>query len=89
MAGWFGRIVYRDPRWPAVRARALNRDGWRCRQCGRPGVLEVHHVKALAEGGEPYALANLRTVCVRCHLRAHRSAGVPGRAEWRAAVHGV
>lgn len=90
MAGKFGRTVYRSVKWGIARARTLNRDGWRCRECGRPGVLEVHHVKALADGGAPYDLANLRTVCRRCHFNAHRTASaVPGLAEWRAKVHGV
>ena len=28
-------------------------------------------MRALASGGEPYDLANLRTICRRCHFDAH------------------
>ena len=31
-------------RWRKLRRTVLERDGWRCHRCGRPGALEVHHV---------------------------------------------
>ena len=89
MAGKFGRTVYRDPRWQVARLRTLNRDNWRCRTCGKAGVLEVHHYKQLADGGDPFDVANLRSLCRPCHFRAHRSAGVPGRAAWRLRIEGL
>ena len=72
--------------WRALaRARraALDRDGWRCRRCGYPAGLEAHHVRPLAEGGAPYALANLETLCTGCHVAAHPH-GDPERRAWRA-----
>lgn len=70
MAGRRGRRVYNDPRWQRIRRVALDRDGWRCTQCGRPGRLEVHHKRALADGGPAFDLANLATLCRPCHFAA-------------------
>ena len=55
-------------RWRRVRLEVLERDGWRCVQCGKAGVLEVDHITPLELGGEPWALANLQTLCrTPCH----------------------
>lgn len=50
----------------AVKAR----DGWRCRRCGSPDHLTMHHVVPLARGGTD-APTNLETLCHRCHEVAH------------------
>ena len=55
-------------RWAVVRRRILDRDGWRCRECGRAGRLEVDHVEALEDGGDPWVPDNLQTLCRRCHI---------------------
>lgn len=73
-------------RWARARRAALERDGWRCTACGRPGRLEVHHAEALEDGGEPYALSNLRTLCRGCHAEHHRPPVPPAVAAWRALV---
>ena len=72
-------------RWQPVRRAALERDGYRCVECveqglGGAGKLEVHHVKPLYEGGLPYALDNLKTLCVGHHLEQAVSGP---RLEWR------
>ncbi len=56
-------------RWAIVRRAALHRDAWRCQQCGRAGRLEVDHVRALEDGGDPWAPDNLQALCRRCHIR--------------------
>ena len=71
--------VYNDKRWWQARAAALKRDGYRCTKCGRVGKLEVHHKVKLADDGERFALWNLRTLCVSCHLSMHVS---PERMLW-------
>ena len=73
-----------DPRhWAAVRRAAFERDGFRCTSCGRPGRLEAHHEPPLREGGDPYDLAGIRTLCRGCHIERHRPDGMtPGRADW-------
>ena len=57
-------------RWQRVRLAALERDGWRCRHCGRAaGRFEVDHIKPLAAGGAAYALDNLQSLCRPCHFK--------------------
>ena len=56
-------------RWARVRAGVLERDGHRCRACGRASwPLEVDHVKRIASGGSAWAEMNLQTLCGRCPL---------------------
>ena len=72
--------------WGRVRRAVLDRDGWRCRDCGRAGRLEVHHVQPLELGGAAFDLDNLRTVCFRCHHDAHRPTVSPAVQRWRELV---
>ncbi len=56
-------------RWARARRNVLDRDGWRCLNCGRAGRLEVDHVIALRNGGEPWDMGNLQTLCrAPCHF---------------------
>ena len=59
--------------WERNRLIALERDGYRCWDCGstKPRVV-VHHVKPWQPGQvDPHAVDNLRTLCDRCHRRTH------------------
>ncbi len=49
--------------WKRTRAAVLERDGNRCTTCGSTLGLEVDHV----HGNTDHQLANLRTLCGRCH----------------------
>lgn len=54
------------PEWEQLRQETLDRDGHRCRKCGRrPRKLDVHHIV-------PWSVAQshveLLTLCSRCHL---------------------
>ena len=56
-------------KWKRVRRAAIERDGYRCRACGKAaGRFEVDHIKPLSEGGAPYELDGLQTLCKPCHL---------------------
>ena len=55
-------------RWEVVRRAVFDRDGWRCRACGRPGRLQCDHVRPLLRGGDPWALDNLQALCRGCHV---------------------
>ena len=68
--------------WEWIREKVLQRDGRRCRQCGKAGRLEVHHVKHLQEGGDN-ALENLQVLCRDCHIRAHARPVSASTARWR------
>jgi HNH endonuclease len=70
--------------WQRLRARALQRDGNRCRHCGSTAKLSVHHLVRPQDGGRD-ELSNLATLCDHCHRLTHkamgkgRQQGFPGR----------
>ena len=71
--------------WEAARRAALDRDGWRCRTCGKAGRLEVDHVLPLDRGGDPLDLTNLQTLCRDCHFSktaGENSQPGPERQAW-------
>ena len=50
--------------------KVLERDSWRCQQCGTSKDLQVHHIQPRSQlGGD--VKENLITLCSRCHRRAH------------------
>jgi hypothetical protein len=55
--------------WKRTRAAVRRRDGNRCVNCGSGDRLSVHHVVPARLGGSD-AMANLATMCVRCHRQA-------------------
>lgn len=62
---------------PHAGVGGLERDGYKCRECGRKaeygGVwLEAHHRHPVSEGGS-YAPWNLVLLCVDCHRRRHNA----------------
>jgi 5-methylcytosine-specific restriction endonuclease McrA len=57
--------------WQKARARARQRDGQRCAHCPSTHNLQVHHLVSLEDGGEPFALSNLITLCQNCHSAQH------------------
>ncbi len=61
------------PEYKAWRKAVLDRDGYRCRECGttdRP--LQAHHIKAFALYPEHrFEVQNGITLCVDCHSETH------------------
>ena len=58
-------------KWKRVRRAAIERDGYRCRACGRASVgsFEVDHIIPISKGGLPFDLENLQTLCRSpCHF---------------------
>jgi hypothetical protein len=53
-----------------LRERVLERDRFRCRGCGRRSALVVHHRDRRSRADW------LVTLCIRCHIRIHRSSGL-------------
>jgi 5-methylcytosine-specific restriction endonuclease McrA len=49
-----------------LRRLILERDGWRCQQCGSFRNLDVHHMRRRSALGDD-AETNLITVCRECH----------------------
>lgn len=75
-----GRGLAKGRDWERIRRQVLERDAYRCRECGKAGRLEVHHLLHLDSGGTN-ALENLRTLCRSCHIEAHKRWGDP---DWEA-----
>ena len=62
------------PRLYATERRVvLERDGWRCQQCGSFRNLDVHHIRRRSALGDD-AEINLITLCRDCHQMLHRHA---------------
>ncbi len=60
-----------DPEeYTTVRRRVLERDGWRCQECGSMENLQVHHMKPRSRLGDD-VLYNLITLCIDCHRESH------------------
>ena len=79
-SGRTGRV--RDPLPAQLRFGILQRDGFRCRYCGRPGsalgvVLHVDHIVPVAAGGAT-SEDNLLTACEQCNLGKGTRAVVAG-----------
>ena len=58
-------------RWGRVRRAVLDRDNWRCRQCGRAGRLEVDHIDPDPHR-DPFDASNLQALCRACHISKTR-----------------
>ncbi len=50
----------------ALRWEVFERDGFRCRRCGRRRLLRADHIVAESKGG-PTTLENLQTLCAPCN----------------------
>jgi len=83
---------YDTRRWRRLREAALDRDDGLCRRCRAAGLTApasvVHHVRPVGEGGEPWDLGNLESLCRACHEsehgRAPSAAAEADRAAWLA-----
>ena len=68
--------AFRDSRWQKLRLQVMERDGWKCKACGRgenDGItLNVHHAYYTA-GTAPweYPIDSLVTYCEECHKERH------------------
>ena len=72
--------------WRRLRLCVLERDGWRCRRCGRAGALEAHHV-VRGGGPDPLDPEGIITLCRTCHLTETRRERRAGRtAAWDALI---
>ncbi|PTQ72739.1 HNH endonuclease [Celeribacter persicus] len=69
--------------------QALERDDWKCVQCGERRRLEIDHIEPVRDRPDlAYSLANLQTLCGRCHAsKTRQEVGwkplPPERQEWR------
>jgi 5-methylcytosine-specific restriction protein A len=64
------RKIYCSARWRRLRAAKLAADPL-CERCKQADILEgasdVHHIKDIRDGGDPWDWGNLASLCHRCH----------------------
>lgn len=53
-----------------IRPKALERDEYKCVQCGSTTEIHVHHIIERKNGGSD-ELDNLQTLCRLCHSKKH------------------
>jgi endogenous inhibitor of DNA gyrase (YacG/DUF329 family) len=79
-----GHVDYRGPNWNTQRKAALDRDNRTCQHCDKVGgYMTVNHIRPyhlFDNYREANVLANLETLCSRCHGKAEI-------AFWRANPH--
>ena len=83
---WRRGAVPNQKRWRAFRLTILDRDGWRCRTCGKAGRLEVDHITPLERSGAPFEASNCQSLCVGCHrlkTAAENAKPNPERLAWQ------
>jgi 5-methylcytosine-specific restriction endonuclease McrA len=86
------RRLRASPRWRRVRRLIRRGDGDQCVTCGATHGLEVHHIAALVDGGDPFTLDNLITLCHSCHTKQHFlgvGAGLPHASRPRVSAVGA
>ena len=79
-------------RWAGTRRAILERDGYRCRTCGKAGLLEVDHIQPVYQGGDAWSATNLQVLCRDCHIRktqGDRARPDPGRDRWQRLVEKI
>lgn len=64
-----------DKQYRKMRVKALERDEYRCVECGKDEELHVHH-KVHRENGGTNDLENLETLCKWCHAEKHKGENV-------------
>ena len=64
--------LLKDGRWQRRRLEIMQRDDFKCRDCGTTDDLNVHHIRYLA-GRKPweYDDGDLITLCGKCHKKWH------------------
>ena len=85
--------LLRTRRWQHVRRVVLDRDGWRCVECGKAGRLECDHVTPLQRepGQDVYDPNGLQALCRGCHIEKtarenRRREPTPAEGRWRELV---
>ncbi len=61
--------IYNTRAWKLSRIAALERDNGWCVQCKDAPATLVDHIKEIKDGGLPFALENLQSLCVSCHAK--------------------
>jgi 5-methylcytosine-specific restriction endonuclease McrA len=66
-----GRLRLSRYKWKKRVEQVMERDGHKCRMCGRSeGLADVHHIIKRSQGGGD-DMDNLITLCRNCHNKQH------------------
>ncbi len=57
-----------------LKMKILERDGWKCQQCGRRDELQIHHLVRRSQQGADCE-ENLIVLCSSCHRSLHAGRG--------------
>jgi 5-methylcytosine-specific restriction endonuclease McrA len=80
------KAIYNSARWKRLRKLQLSREPL-CRMCDAIGLTveatDVDHIKAIVDGGDPWDIDGLRSLCHACHSSVTR-AWQTGRPEPKA-----
>ena len=68
------RVKLETDAYDRLRIEILERDHWRCQNCGSLQHLQVHHQELRSHSGGD-SEENLITLCDHCHLLVHRGSG--------------
>jgi 5-methylcytosine-specific restriction endonuclease McrA len=60
--------------------QVLERDNWRCQNCGVASELQIHHIQFRSHLGDDRE-ENLVTLCAACHRALHHPAMKRNRTE--------
>ena len=81
MSKYHARIPTRI--WESLRRATFDRDGYRCRECGKAGALEAHHTIPLESWpDQPMSVDGLLTLCRACHISHHKRIETEADREW-------
>ena len=64
------RIRLKASEYVSLHTQVLERDGWRCQECGSLKNLQVHHLQPRSQLGSD-TMTNLITLCAICHGKKH------------------
>lgn len=62
-----------SPLWAKLRATRLQMDNYKCKNCGSPINLNIHHIRYPLVWGEE-DISDLVTLCDECHKNIHFNA---------------
>lgn len=63
------QVYLQSDHWKKLRSKKIERDGYRCQECGSQNKLEVHHLQY--KNIYDVALDDLRVLCHLCHMLHH------------------
>lgn len=64
------RLKLAKEEYEIIRKGVLERDGWRCQECGSMENLHIHHMKPRSQLGSD-TMDNLMTLCANCHAKCN------------------